>query len=243
MSTPYRQHLLYASLAGLLAASAAGIPVLAAVSVDTSALREAVTVEGVRAHQQALQDIADANGGIRLAGTSGYDDSADYVAGQMHIAGYDVTVQEFDFVSFEQLGPSTLEQTAPSAVVYLEDTDYNLMSQSDAGDVTGLVTAVDFDLALGNASTSGCEAADFGGFPAGGIALIQRGACTFRLKAENAAAAGAVGAIIFNQGNTDERKGLINGTLSSDYSGGIPVFFATFDRGAEWIDTPVSSCT
>lgn len=213
-------------------------PVIGAVKVDTSALRGAVTVEGVRTHQAAFQAIADANGGVRSAGTSGYDESVDYVVDKMVDAGYQVQVQEFDFQTFEQLGPATLEQIAPVPVLYVENTDYNLALQTDAGDAISLVTAVDFDLSPGNASTSGCEAGDFAGFPAGNIALIQRGFCSFQLKAENAAAASAVGVIIFNQGNTEDRKGLINGTVSSDYSGGIPVFFATFDRGVEWIDTP-----
>ncbi len=44
----------------------------------------------------------------------------------------------------------------------------------------------------------------------GKIALIRRGAFTFYEKVQNAAEAGAVGAIIFN--NTD---GIINGTLST----------------------------
>ncbi len=226
-----------AGVVGLLAALAAVPGATAAVPIDTSDLRDAVAVDGVRTHQQAFQDIADANDGTRLAGTGGYDESAAYVAATMLGAGYDVTIQEFDFQSFRALGPSTLEQTAPGAVAYTEGTDFDVMSQSDAGDVTGSVTAVDLDLALGNSSTSGCEAADFAGFPAGDIALIQRGACTFQLKAENAANAGAVGAIIFNQGNTEARKGLINGTLSAGYSGGIAVMEATFDRGAEWAGT------
>ena len=211
--------------------------VSAAVKVDTSELREAVTVEGVRAHQQALQDIADANGGIRLAGTAGYDQSADYVAEKMQSAGYNVTIQPFDFVSFRPLGPSTLAQTAPIPTVYVEGTDFGVMSQSEPGDVTGPVTAVDIQLGLGNTSTSGCEGSDFDGFPAGHIALIQRGACDFKDKGENAAAAGAIGAIIFNQGNTEDRTGLINGTLQASYTGGIPVFEATYDRGAEWANT------
>ncbi len=203
-------------------------------------LLECVTLEGVRAHQAAFQAIADAATdvpGTRVSGFDGYDESVAYVVRTMEAAGYDVTVQPFDFSAWLPLGPSTLEQTAPGAVTYVEDTDYNLMAQTDPGDVTGGVTAVDLQLGLGNASTSGCEAADFAGFPAGDIALIQRGACTFQLKAENAAAAGAVGAIIFNQGNTEARKGLINGTLSSGYTGGIPVFFATYDRGVEWAGT------
>ena len=201
-------------------------------------LQQCVTVEGVREHQAALQAIADANNGIRTSGTPGYDASVDYVVERMMASGYAVTVQPFQFNAFTQLGPSTLEQVAPAPVAYAENTDYNLMSETDPGDVTGTVTAVDLDLGLGNSSTSGCEASDFAGFPAGDIALIQRGACSFQLKAENAAAAGAVGAIIFNQGNAPGRTGLINGTLGSDYAGGIPVFFATYDRGVEWDGTP-----
>ena len=90
------------------------------------------------------------------------------------------------------------------------------MSYSGAGDVTADLTAVDLNLAGDRASTSGCEAGDFAGFPAGNIALIQRGTCTFRIKADNAAAAGAAGVIIFNQGNVvpgDDRLGLFGGTL------------------------------
>ncbi len=201
-------------------------------------LLECVTLEGVREHQAAFQTIADANDGIRTSGTSGYDVSKDYVVERMTAAGYDVTVQEFQFDTFIQLGPSTLEQVAPVPTQYLEGIgagfDYALMSQTDPGDVTAPVTAVDLQLGLGNASTSGCEATDFVGFPVGHIALMQRGACTFQLKAENAAAAGAVGAIIFNQGNADGRFDPINGTLSANYSGGIPVMFALYDLGVEW---------
>jgi hypothetical protein len=129
-----------------------------------------------------LQAIADANGGIRTSGTPGYDESVDYVAGKLEAAGYNVTIQPFEFTAFYVLGPSTLEQTAPDAVIYVEDTDYSLMEQSDPGDVTAPVTAVDLQLGLGNTSTSGCEAADFAGFPAGNIALVQRGTCTFQIR-------------------------------------------------------------
>ena len=199
-----------------------------------SKLLECVTMDGVRAHQAALQAVADANGGTRLSGTPGYDQSVDYVVATLAEADYDVTVQAFQYSDFIQLGPSTLEQLSPVASTYVEDTDYNVMTESEAGDVTASVTPVDLELGLGNGSTSGCEPADFAAFPAGHIALIQRGACAFGLKADNAAGAGATGVIIFNQGNTEDRKDLINGTLGSDYSGGIPVQFATYARGEEW---------
>jgi Zn-dependent M28 family amino/carboxypeptidase len=201
-------------------------------------LLECVALEGVRGHQAAFQAIADANGGTRHSGSPGYDASAAYVANLLAEAGYNVTIQPFDVPVYYELGPSTLEQTAPGSVAYVQDVDFNVMTETDPGDVTALVTAVDLDLGLGNTSTSGCEAADFAGFPAGHIALVQRGACTFQSKAENAAAAGAFGVIIFNQGNTTDRTGLISGTLSTNYSGGIPVQFATYARGEEWSMTP-----
>ena len=197
-------------------------------------LLECVAIDGVRAHQSVLQSIADANGGTRVSGTRGYNESAEYVASQMEHAGYDVTMQQFQHPAFIQLGPSVLEQLSPVPTTYIEGFDYELMSQTDPGDVTARVTAVDLQLGPGNASTSGCEAADFAVFPAGHIALIQRGACSFQLKAENAAAAGAVGVIMFNQGNTNNLLGLVNGSLGVGYSGGIPVLFSTYILGEQW---------
>src|SRR4030095_15548580 len=88
----------------------------------------------------------------------------------------------------------------------------------------------DINLVPPRATTSGCEAADFAGFPAGNIALIQRGTCTFAIKALNAQAAGATAVIIFNQGNTPDREGLIVGTLAPD-SANIPVVGASFAAG------------
>ena len=77
-------------------------------------LSQCVTVDGAREHQAAFQASADANGGIRTSGTPGYDASVDYVVERMTAAGYDVTVQPFQFNTSIRLGPSTLEQTSPA---------------------------------------------------------------------------------------------------------------------------------
>ena len=47
-------------------------------------------------------------------------------------------------------------------------------------------------------ATEGCETADFANFPAGAVALIQRGTCNASLKSQNAQAAGASAVIIWN---------------------------------------------
>ena len=80
---------------------------------------------------------------------------------------------------------------------------------------------VDLNLGTPSASTSGCEATDFTGFPADAIALIQRGTCTFAVKAVNAQNAGASGAIIMNQG-TPGRTDVVAGTLGETAQDGQP---------------------
>ena len=203
-------------------------------------LLECVRVEGVREHQAALQAIADANGGNRFSGFPGYDASVDYVVETLEAAGYDPEVQEFDYLAYEVVGPSALQQIAPNAITYVEGVDFGAITQTDPGDVTAAVTPVDLQLGLGNTSTSGCEASDFAGFPAGNIALLQRGTCTFEIKAENAAAAGAVGIVIFNQGNTTaaDRNGIPAVTLTANNTSGIPVLGTTYALGVTLANTP-----
>ena len=70
---------------------------------NSAKLRAAVTLEGVRAHQQALQQIATANGGNRFAGLPGHDKSVDYVVDTLRAAGYDPVVQPFDYLAFGEI--------------------------------------------------------------------------------------------------------------------------------------------
>ncbi len=189
-------------------------------------LLECVTLEGVREHQAAFQAIASANGGTRAAGTPGYDASLQYVVDRMTAAGYNVTLNAFPFVF---VPPAVLQQLTPINAIY----ETGPFTGTGFGDVTASVTAVDLQLFPGNASSSGCEAADFAGFPAGNIALLQRGTCTFAIKALNAQAAGASAAIIFNQGNTGgaDRQDLIIGTLGGTNVVGIPVVGGSYSNG------------
>jgi Zn-dependent M28 family amino/carboxypeptidase len=203
-------------------------------------LLECVTLDGVMEHQEAFQEIADENGGTRASGTPGYDESADYVEGRLERAGYVVTRQEFEFHAFAVEGPSTLNQTAPTPTTYVEGTDYVPTTQSEPGDVTAAVVPVDINLTLPRANTSGCEPEDFATFPAGSLALLQRGTCTFAQKGNTAAAAGAVGIIFFNQGNDPSdpgRMGIPAVTLGDGYTGGIPAVSATYALGEQWAQT------
>jgi len=194
-------------------------------------LLNCVTYEGVREHQAALQEIADANGGTRAEQTPGYGASVDYVAQQLAEAGWDVTVEDFDY---DELS-AVLPQLTPTTETY-EAGGY---TGSAPGDVTGSVIPVDINLTRRRASSSGCEASDFDGLDFSGpndIALIQRGTCFFSVKAVNAQTAGAEAVIIFNQGNSPDREGLIIGDGSELEDGSptnitIPVVGASFADG------------
>jgi PA domain len=84
-------------------------------------------------------------------------------------------------------------QISPNPIIYNFGSDFTVLGLSAPGDETAAVVAIP-DQGL----TSGCEAADFAGFSAGSIALIARGTCSFSDKVANAAAAGALAALISN---------------------------------------------
>jgi aminopeptidase S len=58
-------------------------------------LRSAVSTAGAMTHLEALQKIADENGGNRAAGTRGYDASVDYVAGVLRRAGFEASTPTY----------------------------------------------------------------------------------------------------------------------------------------------------
>ena len=176
----------------------------------SKALRSAITEKGMFKHLQALQMIADENGGNRASGFQGYGASVQYVLTKLRDAGYNPTTQVFDFVTFEETADPTL---IAGGKTYTPDTEFITMSYSASGDTgTQAIRAVDLQLAAPATSSSGCEGTDFTGFPAGAIALMQRGTCAFADKVTNAQAAGASGAIIMNQG-TSGRTDVFAGTL------------------------------
>jgi hypothetical protein len=101
---------------------------------------------------------------------------------KLEAAGYTVTRDPFEFVFNADRTPPVFKQTSPARVDYVDGVDVSSMTFSPNGDVTAAVTAVDLVVpapGADNGHTSGCETSNFGGFPAGTIALVQRGTCPF----------------------------------------------------------------
>ncbi|MFJ6047750.1 M28 family metallopeptidase [Streptomyces sp. NPDC092307] len=179
------------------------------------------TGKGAYNHLKVLQSLADYNNGNRAAGSKGHEQSAKYIEAVMKAAGYKVTRNEFDFVFVE-----TIEEKLTVGGANGRDVPIHLMTytaSSPEGGVTAPVAVAPVDAD----GTNGCEPGDFAsGTFTGKIALIKRGGCTFAVKQQNAADAGAVGAVIFN--NT---AGGLNGTIGDPTLGKIPTGGITQEDG------------
>jgi Zn-dependent M28 family amino/carboxypeptidase len=200
--------------AAMCAAAVGLVPAASALGADTPSgqaakLRNAITVQGMQRHQQALQNIASANGNTRASGTPGYQASVNYVVSELRAAGYNPVVQPFDFAFFRELAAPSFQRISPNPRTFIAgaDKEFSTMTYSGSGDVTAAATHVTDQ---GGAPGAGCEAPDFAGFPAGNVALIERGGCTFKIKATNAQTAGAAAVVIYNN-----IAGQLNGTLGS----------------------------
>ena len=176
-------------------------------------LRAAVGAAGILEHERGLEAIADAAGGNRLAGTTGYDASAQYVASRAAAAGFNVSFHDFEYdldfladftppvLAVVSGGPA--REFVPGIAGGSLGGDFGSMYNSRSTDVTRPVWAIDLNLdpsAAVNTSTSGCQSSDYNGMPAGAIALVQRGTCTFAQKFKLANRSGAGGLILFNEG-------------------------------------------
>ena len=228
----------------LITAGVLAPPAVALDEVNTKRLRDAVTVNGIMRHERALQFIANANGGTRVSGGAGFDASASYVKRQLEQAGYRVSEQSFEFPFFQETAPAVFERVSPSPRTFAAE-EFATMVYSGSGDVTAAVEAIDVVVPIAgnppNTSTSGCEASDFAGFTAGNIALLQRGTCSFRQKADNAAAAGAGAVIAFNEGQPqsptqpEDRTIVVRGSLGTP-GVTVPVIGTSYAIGEELVN-------
>ncbi|KNC54100.1 aminopeptidase Y [Thecamonas trahens ATCC 50062] len=173
-----------------------------------------------------LMDIAVANGGNRAAGTAGYNASLTWIKSELEqLPGLNnVVVQPFTIDSYRKSGPGRMALWAHASgkdiLTFAESEEYSVMTYSANGQIVdGKVWAVPGD-------GFGCTADAYTGMSdsAGGrdvVALVRRGECAFRNKAEAAKANGAAAVVVYNQGDSAGRMGVFGGTLGGPV--GVPV--------------------
>ncbi len=191
-------------LVGLLAAcSATTAPVEStapAAAPFADRLRDSLSVDAILSDLGQLETIADGHGGIRAAGTAGYDASASFVAQTLRDLGYRVTLDSFTLPLFSEVGTSLLE--IPGGPSFEADRDFRAMLFSASGDVSARVVAVGFDRAavpseyVARPRGQGCSGTELPPSVRGAILLVQPGPCFRRAQAQAAQGAGAAAIVI-----------------------------------------------
>jgi Zn-dependent M28 family amino/carboxypeptidase len=190
------------------------VPVATETGVAAQALGDRVTGQvsaaGATRHLVALQQIADDHNGNRAVGTAGYDASVDYVTGALRRAGFDVQTPTFRYdeevVQARRLSVGGVE---------VQVDQLGRSANTSTAGVTGPLVVPQGEAARG------CSGADLTGLPVNGaVLLVRRGGCTFRSKADHAAAAGAVALVVANQADEPLRNATL-GTASQLPVGGV----------------------
>lgn len=147
------------------------------------------------------------NLGPRVAGTPIMEQASAYLIEEYRKVGYVATVQTFTYAKFIDQGSSlTVDGTAIQG---------RALQGTSAGDPTARLVAVpNLGRAADFATTNG----------KGAIAIVQRGEIPFAEKAQNAAAAGAIGLVIVNN-----RPGSFSGNLTGEST--IPVLALSSEQG------------
>jgi len=199
----------------LLMALSPVMPAAAADGLEADDFSESVTVDGIRKHLVALQDIADDNDGNRSAGTSGHEASAEYIEATLADAGY-TTERQYFTIFVQAVSDFSLEIPAVTPAIV------PAVMQYAPG---GTITDAPFSQPI---AVEGCDAAAWDGVDATGtIAVVSRGTCTFAEKVVAAAADGALGVLIYD--NIEE--GPLNGTLGGPTDGAVASFGISLTEG------------
>lgn len=151
-------------------------------------------------HLEKLQEIADDNGGNRAAGTAGHEASSAYVHKLLKKAGYRVSYQDFDIWE-AKTHTEKLSVVSPDPRA-LNVTAFTFTPSTPKEGIQAPIAAARVD------ATPGCEADDYKSETfTGKIALVKRGSCTFVEKQRAAAAAGAIGLVVYNHSGTTPVRG------------------------------------
>jgi hypothetical protein len=154
--------------------------------------------ERVPAHLDALARVAREHGGTRAAATPGGAASEAYVAGRLRALGWTVRQEEVAFDAFTERRPPVLRAGGRT---YRAGREVASLTYSGAGTARG---------ALRTVRALGCAPADHAALRRGEVAVVTRGTCTLRRKAQLAADRGAAAVVIVNSD-----RSTIPGTLGT----------------------------
>ncbi|MHA6792806.1 M28 family peptidase [Pseudonocardia bannensis] len=215
--------------AGLLAGCTTAAPPPPGPSPD-SRLEQRLVAEtgapGTIPHLEALQRLADENGGNRASPGPGYDASVDYLAGVLRDAGYEVSTPTYPVSAFQV---DQLQLTVAGSEVAARAVEFSPATPPEGVSASLSVLTPD--------RGAGCDAADFTGVAAGSAVLLQRGRCSFSRKTRLAAEAGAAAVLFVND------PGRPPAMFDAENGGPLPAVGLTAAEGAALAAQPGAPVT
>jgi hypothetical protein len=172
-------------------------------------------------HLNALQSIADANGGTRAIGHPGFNATVAYIRQVLqNETDYDILHQPFLTTAWYQGPPSITLNIGTDSNRWRYQTDYHVLTYS--GSV--LTTAAPIFAVL----NYGCAASDYSSvnFTSGAVALIPAGQCSNGGKATMAATQGAAAILVYQSRTT---RTFLPGSVSEGTS--IGAFLILYETG------------
>jgi hypothetical protein len=163
---------------------------------DLQTVVAGITEDGLRSRLEDLAAATGDSGPFRATGSAGYDRVAAYVERELGAAGWKVSADEYDALTFADEGGSSVEVGARS----FGGDDIRPLIFAPAGDVTGPVELVGWPSEAGGGAAVGCDAADYGDLPSDAIVLVGPGGCLRRDKVVAAQQAGAGGFVTSSPG-------------------------------------------
>ncbi|MGE2689244.1 M28 family peptidase [Mycolicibacterium pulveris] len=152
-------------------------------------LAESVTADGMYAHLQKLQQIADANDGNRGPGSAGLQASVDYVAQFLRDKGFDVETPEYERLDRMAGGDPALTVNGRDHGV----DQASLMITTPPGGLQAVT--------LRPGKPAGCRAADYDGVSVKrAISVVDDTGCSVVDKHNVAVSEGAVGLLVVSDG-------------------------------------------
>ena len=155
-----------------------------------------ITEDGLRSRLEELAAATENSEQFRATGSAGYDRAAAYVERELGAAGWTVSSDEYDAVTFVDEGGSSLEVGARS----YGDDDVKPLIFAPAGDVTGPVVPVGWPPQAGGGAAVGCDTADYGDLPSDAVVVVGPGGCLRRDKVVAAQQAGAAALVTSSPG-------------------------------------------
>ncbi|PPJ59511.1 hypothetical protein CBER1_09997 [Cercospora berteroae] len=179
-----------------------------------AAIKESALKKKAKELEKAAYSTPERN---RVFGSAGHENTLKFIESYLEKEDDYFTYRRQEFVELYSQGSGTFSAGGTSYPL-------NVFTYSTSTD--GVV-----DAPIVAVANLGCDAADYPAEVSGAIALISRGTCNFAVKATNAKAAGALGAVVYNNvpGNV---AGTLGGT--GDYApvGGISQENATTIQAA-----------